>query len=480
MLLFEGGHDGHHRFDKARAFRTLGAKAPFAPEDPGADRALGRVIGRFDPGMAHERPQGLPPFEEVPTGPFGCRGATRLTRFQQAFYLASDRPHRAGNARVGERAIADPMPPVKHVAGLCPQGVAHRSGTSIALAPGFAIAQQMGPAELSSPARIPAVGAPAIRHQIPPATLTQQLLGPLAIARQPYDKDGDVRGDRGPQPRAVPPFTPSRFVEGRRRLPWHSGPCLRHRLGQGMDGRLLQVGERPQTHREAKQVLQHALRRAFRPLVGPCAQSGAGWHPGTEGPHGHSHRQLAPRRLPAGWAAQLVQLVLRDDRFDRWDLRHLMPLGLRILALQRVAAAAAPLGLDRDHDLDLLNRHQRPCLALVAGLPAGPPAAEVATGPFRGRLRRIARRRPGGGARVLLPPLSQVLNRRFQTRTAASNAVTRASSASMSSWPAAGMCCHSSDGKGRSAFIGRDRTQHGHLLARLSSFDHVNAYEILY
>jgi hypothetical protein len=91
-----------------------------------------------------------------------------------------------------------------------------------------------------------------------------------------------------------------------------------------------------------------------------------------------------------------------------------MPLGLGIPALQRGAAAAAPLGLDRDHDIDLLNRHQRPCLALMAGLPAGPPAAGGATGTFRGGLRRIARRGPGGGARVVLQPLGQVLNRRFQ------------------------------------------------------------------
>ena len=127
-------------------------------------------------------------------------------------------------------------------------------------------------------------------------------------------------------------------------------------------------------------------------------------------PTGSSARVASPQ---AG-QTQPVQLVLRDDRFDRWDLRHLMPLGLGILALQRVLAAAAPLGLDRDHDIDLLNRHQRPCLALVAGLPAGPTATGVATGPFRGGLRRIARRRPGGGARVLLQPLGQVLNRRFQ------------------------------------------------------------------
>jgi len=47
-----------------------------------------------------------------------------------------------------------------------------------------------------------------------------------------------------------------------------------------------------------------------------------------------------------------------------------MPLGLGIFPLQGLLAAQAPHGLDRDDDIDLLNRQQRPHLPLMTGLPA--------------------------------------------------------------------------------------------------------------
>jgi hypothetical protein len=70
MLLLQRGDDGHDRFDKPRAFCTLRPEATLAPEDPWTDRAFGRVVRRWHVCMAHERPQRLPPLEELPTHPF--------------------------------------------------------------------------------------------------------------------------------------------------------------------------------------------------------------------------------------------------------------------------------------------------------------------------------------------------------------------------------------------------------------------------
>jgi hypothetical protein len=90
-----------------------------------------------------------------------------LAHVEQSLDLPSDRPHIVGQTRVRQRAVAHPMPPVEHLAGLCPQGLSNGLRLPTPLDHGLDIAQQMRPAQLPPPARIPVIGAPAIRHQIP-------------------------------------------------------------------------------------------------------------------------------------------------------------------------------------------------------------------------------------------------------------------------------------------------------------------------
>jgi hypothetical protein len=105
----------------------------------------------------------------------------------------------------------------------------------------------------------------------------------------------------------------------------------------------------------------------------------------------------------------------RESEYPFRALRHLMSLGLGILALQRVLATPAPLGLDRDHDIDLCHRHQRPRLPVMAGLPARPTSSGLAARPFR-RLGRIGRWWLGGVARVASQSLGQLCDRRLPLR----------------------------------------------------------------
>jgi hypothetical protein len=130
VLLLKGGHDGHHGFHKARAVGTLGAKASFAPEHPGADGAFGRIIGRLDLLMPHERPQRLPPLADLPTRPFCFRDTTGLSCFEQSLHLPPDRSHIGGKAGMAQGAIVHPMPPLEHLTGLRPQGFSNRLGPS--------------------------------------------------------------------------------------------------------------------------------------------------------------------------------------------------------------------------------------------------------------------------------------------------------------------------------------------------------------
>ena len=106
-----------------------------------------------------------------------------------------------------------------------------------------------------------------------------------------------------------------------------------------------------------------------------------------------------------------MQLILGHRRLPRWNLRHLMPLGLGILARQEMLAAWTALGLDGDDDLDLFDWQQRPRLPLMTELPAGSPSTGLTARTLAQRLGRIARRRARGGPRVLLQLLPQLVDR---------------------------------------------------------------------
>ena len=56
LLLFQRRHHCQHAFDETGAGRTLRANAPFAPQHPGTDRPLGRIIGRLDGPRSWDRP----------------------------------------------------------------------------------------------------------------------------------------------------------------------------------------------------------------------------------------------------------------------------------------------------------------------------------------------------------------------------------------------------------------------------------------
>ena len=83
-----------------------------------------------------------------------------------------------------------------------------------------------------------------------------------------------------------------------------------------------------------------------------------------------------------------MQLILGDDRLHRWDLGHLLPLGLRILPLQGVLAVATALRLDGDHHVHLLHRHQRPGVPLMTRLSTRSTSTRLST--------RLACQGPGG------------------------------------------------------------------------------------
>src|SRR5687767_12089082 len=114
-----------------------------------------------------------------PAGPLGFGHPTLATRFQQAFHLAAKRRHIGTKRRSFQGAVAHPMPPAKHLVRLLEQGITNRLGDPAAASNRFEIPQQMRPAQLTPPHRIPVVRAIAIRGQNTGKALTQELASHL-------------------------------------------------------------------------------------------------------------------------------------------------------------------------------------------------------------------------------------------------------------------------------------------------------------
>src|SRR6266571_8094124 len=136
----------------------MGTKTSFAPPHPRPNRTLSGIVRRVHPCKMHECPQGLTQLEDFPAHAFGLRHPTRAPGFQQPLDLPSHRAHVAPEARPAEGAIADAMPPVKHLPRLALQRLADLLGASPALNHRFDVPQQMRPTQLTPPYRIPIVG----------------------------------------------------------------------------------------------------------------------------------------------------------------------------------------------------------------------------------------------------------------------------------------------------------------------------------
>ena len=158
LLLLQRRHHRHQAFDKAGAGCTLRAKAALAPEHTGTDRPLCRIVGRLDTGDLHECPQGLTPLQNVPACPFGLRPHRSDCPLPRAARLpgaaASCKSETLSVARCPSRtrchhvniwcACASKASPIFSEA---PTTVSHR----------FEIPQQMRPAQLAPPHRVPVV-----------------------------------------------------------------------------------------------------------------------------------------------------------------------------------------------------------------------------------------------------------------------------------------------------------------------------------
>jgi hypothetical protein len=143
----------------------LRAKAAFAPLHAWTDRPFRRIVGGLNAFDLHEGPQRLTALQNLPACPFGFGHPTLATGFEETLDLAAERRHIGAKCRSLQGAFAHPMPPRKHLVCLLKQGLADHLGESSTASNRFKIPQQMRPAQLTPPHRIPVVSTVAVGHQ---------------------------------------------------------------------------------------------------------------------------------------------------------------------------------------------------------------------------------------------------------------------------------------------------------------------------
>jgi hypothetical protein len=89
-----------------------------------------------------------------------------------------------------------------------------------------------------------------------------------------------------------------------------------------------------------------------------------------------------------------MPLVLSDHGTNRGDLKHVMPLRLWVVAVQRLLATDAERGFQHDDLVDLCHWYQRPRLAAVPGLSTRPTPTGLTAAALPLTCGRIARRGP--------------------------------------------------------------------------------------
>ncbi len=122
LLLTQGVTHREHSLDEAAALGAVGAEAGVAPQDPKPKASLGRVVGRLDGTVrAGEGPQGRLDGEQIAAGGRRLGIGKLLTIPQLITNLRAQLADIHLEAGTLQGAVADSMPPGKHLIGVLQQ-----------------------------------------------------------------------------------------------------------------------------------------------------------------------------------------------------------------------------------------------------------------------------------------------------------------------------------------------------------------------
>src|SRR5687768_4580689 len=239
----------------------------------------------------------------------------------------------------------------------------------------------MRPTQLPPPDGVPVVTTVAVRHQDAAEGLTQQLTSHRATPRQPYHKHRYQTRHRHPQPGPLASLAPTRLIEVCHPLIFDIVTGFGHRLGEHLGRDLFGLADRAHTHRHTKEIIHHPSRGALGQAIRPRTERHGGMDAGAIGATGNPLWPGRPRRLAAGWATQLMPLILGHHRLDGRNLQDLMTKRRRIISCEAGVAAGALIRLEHHYLIDLFYRDQGARMTSVARLAATTTLTARAFGP---------------------------------------------------------------------------------------------------
>ena len=218
LLLSQCDHNGQDALDKLTAVFTLRTETASAPNHASAQGPLNGVVGWFHTFTLHKSPQRLLDFENIVASSAGNHLFDKGTDAQQGADLLADWQHDGLELRLGQRAIAHTLPPMKHLFDLCKQQSANRFGLSASFDECLEVADEMRPANLPFGRIQPVIGTVAIRADNSRIILAQQ---PSRSDRTPgreHSKHSHSRGRAYLQPAILSQLLPTGFVQVHHRL----------------------------------------------------------------------------------------------------------------------------------------------------------------------------------------------------------------------------------------------------------------------
>ena len=371
LLLPERMNRGHYALGETAPTFALRPEALRAPEDEGADLALGMIVRRLDPGLIDEGPQGLPMIEKVRATSAHAGKAQVDALLEEVLHARAKRESVAAKCRAGEGSVAHTMPLVEqHLAEKQEVLSQLRDLGVLVLGEREEFAEQMRPANLAHPHGPEAELGGSVADEDP----TDRREHAEEVRSAPVERDGENGDERRrdrPDGARLACLAPAGGIDVLHALSTCMFKGLLHGSHQRVADLLLALAQGAERDANAEDVCEQRHRLASAQVIGTGQETDQRDKPWAAHPERHSLREFRTRYVAAVITINTVQPMLRHVRHYRRDIDNLM--AKRLSTRLRGQVMPAMFALRGEVLLgcgQLLRRQQLALVSLVTGLTA--------------------------------------------------------------------------------------------------------------